>query len=297
MIIRDDNLGAIHLTQQIGRHQFTAAVVAIGIVGLENPQTVLDRETGGDHDKPASKPLAGRSADRVDGLPGNQHGHDRSLAGTGGKLQREAHEFGIGVVVGVCQMLDKALARFANLRSNLRQPDRGLDCLDLAKERPDAAKRVMAPVLQQSRRLWSDSPIIGIRYTSPLVDVVAHRIDDCGVVVLLLGRGQPLAFVEYDRRLRRGGGALPRLWYRSNEFGAAALINDLLCGLPLRIEFPVPGRMGIRRVQYWSLKETVIHESSQSRSLVKIRNTVLNARANNARTSRQSCQTRLKHRR
>ena len=55
--------------------------------------------------------LAAGAADGVDRLPGDQHGHDGGLAGAGGELQREAHQFGVGVLVGGGQMFEDAACR------------------------------------------------------------------------------------------------------------------------------------------------------------------------------------------
>ena len=51
----------------------------------------------------------------IDRLPGDQHGHDGGLAGAGGQLQRQPHQLRIGVVVGIGQMFEKALAGLADL--------------------------------------------------------------------------------------------------------------------------------------------------------------------------------------
>ena len=85
-------------------------------------------------------------------------------------------------------MLKKALAHFPDLRRDFGQPDRRFDRLNLTKERTNAAEVVVPPVLKQARRLRSYAPVIRVGQTPPFVNLVADRIDDRGVVVLLLGR-------------------------------------------------------------------------------------------------------------
>ena len=57
------------------------------------------------------------------------------------------------------------------LRRDLGQPDGGLDRLDLAEERADAAELVMPPVLKQAGRLRRDLPLVGVGQGAPGVDV------------------------------------------------------------------------------------------------------------------------------
>lgn len=61
--------------------------------------------------------LAGRATHRVDGLPSNQHRHDRCFACTRGQLERQSHQFGIGVLVGCRQMIKQAFAVFGVWRN------------------------------------------------------------------------------------------------------------------------------------------------------------------------------------
>jgi hypothetical protein len=88
------------------------------------------------------------------------------LAGAGGELQRETHQQRIGIMVGVGEVTKEVLARLASLGRDFGQPDGGLNGLDLTEERPDTSEIVMAPVLEESRRLRSDPPRGGIRQTS-----------------------------------------------------------------------------------------------------------------------------------
>ena len=66
---------------------------------------------------------------------------------------------GLASLLALARCSRKRLACLADLRRNLGQPDGGLDRLDLAEERADAAELVMAPVLQQARGLRRDPPV------------------------------------------------------------------------------------------------------------------------------------------
>ena len=61
------------------------------------------------------KLLAVRVAHGVDGLPGDEHGHDGGLAGAGGQLERDAEQLRVGIAVGAGQVLEKLLADAASL--------------------------------------------------------------------------------------------------------------------------------------------------------------------------------------
>ena len=90
VVVGDDDPGPLDVGEQIGRHEFPALVVAVRIVGLEHAQPVADGDAGRDHEKTAGEFLAVRSSHRIDGLPGDEHGHDRGLAGTSGQFQGQA---------------------------------------------------------------------------------------------------------------------------------------------------------------------------------------------------------------
>ena len=147
-------------------------VVAVRVVGLQDAQAILDGQAWGHDQKTAGETLALRVAHGVDGLPGDQHGHHRGLAGAGGELERKPHQFRVGVVVGVGEVLEKALAGLADLRGDLGQPDGGLDRLDLTEERPNTAELVMPPVLQQAGGFRHDPPVVRVRQAAPLVDLL-----------------------------------------------------------------------------------------------------------------------------
>jgi hypothetical protein len=113
-------------------------------------------------DQEAARELACcRAAHGVDGLPGDQHGHHGGLARAGGQLQGQAHQLGVGVLVGAGQVVQKRLA-VLGLRCHLGQPDRGFGGFDLAEEGAHAAELVVPPVLQQARRFGRDLPLAGL---------------------------------------------------------------------------------------------------------------------------------------
>ena len=162
-------------------------VVAVWIVWLQDAQTVLDRQARCADQKATREVFTRRTAHRIDGLPGDEHGHYRRLARAGGKFQRKPHQLGIGVPVRRSEMVENALAVFGEW-CDLGEPDRGFHRLHLAEERPDTAELVMAPMLQQAGRLRRDLPLIGIRQGTPGIYMTAHFIDDRrGVVLLFLG--------------------------------------------------------------------------------------------------------------
>ena len=75
--------------------------------------------------KPRVKLLAPRAADGVDGLPGDQHRHDGGFAGAGGELEREPHELGVRVGVGVGKVVEETFPLGASARPrSARWPSR-----------------------------------------------------------------------------------------------------------------------------------------------------------------------------
>ena len=56
----------------------------------------------------------------------------------------------------------------------------------------------MPPMLKQTGSFGCDLPVVWIRQTSPLIDLLPNGVNDCGMVVLLFLCGKPLTFVEHD---------------------------------------------------------------------------------------------------
>ena len=77
----------------------TGLVVAVGIVGLQNAESITDRDPWRDNQKTARELPAGRRADRVDRLPRHQHGHDGRFARTGRHFHGEPDQLRVGLLV------------------------------------------------------------------------------------------------------------------------------------------------------------------------------------------------------
>jgi hypothetical protein len=109
--------------------------------------------------KAASK-MAVVALNSVNGLPRNQHCHDRRFPGACCQLQGEPHQ--LRVCLGICirKMLSESLTELSSFWRNFGQPYDSLYRLDLAKEGTNAVKFVVAPVLQQARCLRCDQPIV-----------------------------------------------------------------------------------------------------------------------------------------
>jgi len=115
----------------------------------------------------------------------HEHGHDRGLA----------------VTVCIGYVLNETLAGLANYGCNLGQPDCCFDCFQLTEEGSDTAELVMPPVLEQACGFGGYAPVVRARYGAPLIDLLAHAIDDGRVDVLLVSRRKTFAFIEQQRFL------------------------------------------------------------------------------------------------
>ena len=135
VVVGDDDLGPLDVAEHVGRHEFALAVIAVRIVRQQHAQPILDRDAGRDDQEAAGEVVAARMAHRIDRLPGDQHRHDRGLAGAGRQLQRDAHQLGVRLLVGAADMRPDPGACRRTIGGDLGQPDRGLDRLDLAEER------------------------------------------------------------------------------------------------------------------------------------------------------------------
>ena len=98
VVVGDDDLApSADLGQHVAGDQLAALVVAVRVVGLEHAQAIADRDAGSDDEEAAGELLAVRPADGVDRLPGDEHRHDRGLAGAGGELQGQSRQIGVGL--------------------------------------------------------------------------------------------------------------------------------------------------------------------------------------------------------
>ena len=69
---------------------------------------------------------------------------------------------GIGIVVGVHEVVEECLLLLSELGGHFGEPDDRLDRLDLAEERPDVLELMMPPVLQQAGGFRGDLPVVRI---------------------------------------------------------------------------------------------------------------------------------------
>ena len=60
MVVGDDDLRPLDVVEHVAGHEFAAVVVAVGIVRLEDPQAIFDREAGRDDEKAAREVLTAR---------------------------------------------------------------------------------------------------------------------------------------------------------------------------------------------------------------------------------------------
>ena len=194
----------------------------------------------------------------IDCLPRNEHGHDRGLACPGGQLQRQAQQAKIGIIAGLFQVFEKALAIFAKLRGDLGQPDGGLGSFDLAEKRAHISKLVVAPMFQQAGCFGGDAPL-RLGQLAPGIHFLPDSIDDGGVVISLLGRAQALAFIKQQLRLLVFTFVFARPGNRRDEVSTAAAGDDFLGRLTAGVQLPMPGRILIRRIQNGLGEKLVTH--------------------------------------
>lgn len=225
VVIGDDDLGPLQVGQHVGGDEFAGFVIAVGIVGLEHAQPVLDGESGSDNEESPREGFAVRAANGVDGLPGDNHRHHGCLACAGCQFQGETREPRIGVIVSVGEMVKESRAAFTETGGDLREPNKRFGCFDLTEERPDRAECMVAPVVEEAGCLWSDQPLFGISELSPFVDENAKLIDNWRWVVLLLFCRDALALVKHHLRLRAFALALARLGDGRNELSGATSLD------------------------------------------------------------------------
>ena len=193
--IGDNDLGLPYLRHHVLRHEFTVLVVAVRVVGLKHPQAVANRDAWSHNQKSLGKSIALRVPHRVDGLPGDQHGHDRGFSRPGRQLERKTHQLGICLLVGIGEVFEYFLALAARLRRDFGEPDRGLGRFHLTEERSDSAKPVISPVLKKPGGFGSYAPLVRIGELTPGVHLFANAGYERGMVVFLFLRGQPKPLV------------------------------------------------------------------------------------------------------
>ena len=115
------------------------------VVGEQNAQAIADGDAGRDHQEVGAEALVLRVGELVEGLPGDQHGHDHGLARAGGHLAGlarqaavEARVLGTDVVEGL---------RVGHPFGGFGQIDRRLGRLELAEE--EAALAILGLPVRQ----------------------------------------------------------------------------------------------------------------------------------------------------
>ena len=132
VVVGDHDLRAPDLRQHLRRHDLARLIIVVRLARLQHAEPILDRDAGRDDQEGAGEVLR-FLAGGVHRLPGDQHGHDGRLAAARRHLHGQAEQFRIGLLVGLGDLIQKALRR-CTLRRDLGQPDDRLDGFDLAEE-------------------------------------------------------------------------------------------------------------------------------------------------------------------
>ncbi len=138
MIVGDHDPGFMKVRHHVHGQKFPGGVIAVRITGHEHPQPVPDGDAGGGDQKAFCEAPGAGMAHGIEGLPGDEHGHDSGLSGARRHFEGQAVQSGIGLLVGMVQVLEKAFLPFPHLRGNLREPDGRFHGFHLAEKRPDA---------------------------------------------------------------------------------------------------------------------------------------------------------------
>ena len=200
MVVRDDDPGFFQVRQHVVRNQFALLIITVRIVGLKNAKTVLDGDAGRNNKETGRESATLGTANRVNGLPGDQHRHDSCLASPGCQFKRQPLQTSIHFDVGTGQMVEKSPTGSTGLRCNLCQPDDRLHRFDLAEEGPNVIEPVVPPMLEQSCRFRRHPPLFRIWQLPPSVDLNANAVDDFRQVVFLAFRSELAGCLGEDNR-------------------------------------------------------------------------------------------------
>ena len=146
------------------------------------------------------------------------------------------------------------------LRCHFDQPDRRFDRFNLAEEGTEGCEIVMPPMLQQSSGFRGHLPLAGGK-PPPAFDLIANFVDAGVDIVLLFFGRQPLDVFKHDLLLSLGDFPFFRLRNWRKKLGAPTGFDDLLCRLPALVQFPMPLRTLVRRVEDRVLEEWVGNRS------------------------------------
>ncbi len=169
VIVGDDDPRLADAIDQIGRDEVQRLVDVLGVGRDQDTQPVADGDAGRDDQEGVGKRPGIRAPRLVDGVPRDDHPHDRRLARACRHLGGETIEAGVGLGVGVLKLLAKTVRR------DLGQIDQRLDSLALAKEQPPGPGR-FAPMEEQTLRLGRHAPLAR-RQSAPLFDMLADFVD------------------------------------------------------------------------------------------------------------------------
>ena len=71
MIVGNDDLGAIYISQHVRGYNFPMAVIAFRIIRKQDAKAIPDGDSRGDNEEPAGELPAVGMTNRIHGLPGN----------------------------------------------------------------------------------------------------------------------------------------------------------------------------------------------------------------------------------
>src|ERR1019366_6473297 len=117
----------------------------------------------------------------------------------------------------------------------------------------------MPPMLQEPGSFGRHLPGVRIRQAAPLIHLLPQHVNDWRRIVLLVFRRKPLALVKNKLVLIGGSFALARLGNRRDEFGSAPRLDYFLCRLPMFVQFPMPLRTVVGRIENRLFKKGVRH--------------------------------------
>src|SRR6185369_2944835 len=118
---------------------------------------------------------------------------------------------------------------------------------------------MVAPVRQEPRRLRSHRPIVRIRQRPPGIDSLAQGIDDRRRVVPLALHREPEDVGQHEFRLVDL--LLFRLRDRRHILRRPPPLDDLVRRLAALVELPVPGRVGVGRIEDGMVKKRRRHSA------------------------------------
>ncbi len=252
MVVRDEDLRPAEEPAEVRWDEAALVVVVLGVVRLEHPEPVADRDARGDDEEPLRVAGVGRGGDLVEGLPRDEHRHDDRLARPGRHLECNPRESTVVLGVLVVQVRSPVLERRHpgdSPAADLGQEDRRLGRLALGKEDPVVTVRV-GPVEEQLEARGRRTLVSAL---APHLDVVSDAVDERVSLDLLVEERQR----QLVTGIRRRRGAVlcllaPPLadrcdWYE--RLAGPSSLDDL-AGWALRADLEVPRRRIIGAVKH-----------------------------------------------